>query len=114
MTICTVVRSIRILIWRVTVPISLKKTGYLVSGNAVVVGSGATILIKEISSGTVSGASSVVTKSVLEKGVCADNPAKLMRMLKFLLCKLSVQAYFALAPLRSAARSKCSKSNKNG
>jgi acetyltransferase-like isoleucine patch superfamily enzyme len=54
---------------------------HIVLGNAVIVGSGATILTTEICSGAVIGAGSVVTKPVLVKGVYAGNPAKLLRTL---------------------------------
>jgi len=50
-------------------------------GNNVSIGSGATILAAEICSGCVIGAGSVVTKSIVEKGVYAGNPAKLLRKL---------------------------------
>lgn len=50
-------------------------------GNAVTVGSGATILTTEICSGSVIGAGSVVTKPVLIKGIYAGNPARLLRTL---------------------------------
>lgn len=53
----------------------------IVLGNAVTVGSGATILTTEICSGAVIGAGSVVTKPVLVKGVYAGNPARLLRKL---------------------------------
>ncbi|MEY8711355.1 UDP-3-O-(3-hydroxymyristoyl)glucosamine N-acyltransferase [Mangrovibacter phragmitis] len=53
----------------------------IVLGNAVTVGSGATILTTEICSGAVIGAGSVVTKPVLVKGIYAGNPAKLLRLL---------------------------------
>ncbi len=54
---------------------------HIVLGNAVTVGSGATILTTEICSGVVIGAGSVVTKPVLVKGVYAGNPARLLRKL---------------------------------
>jgi len=54
---------------------------HIVLGNAVIVGSGATILTTEICSGTVIGAGSVVIKPVLVKGVYAGNPARLLRKL---------------------------------
>ncbi|KEA52087.1 hypothetical protein DT73_14385 [Mangrovibacter sp. MFB070] len=53
----------------------------IVLGDAVTVGSGATILTTEICSGAVIGAGSVVTKPVLVKGIYAGNPAKLLRLL---------------------------------
>jgi acetyltransferase-like isoleucine patch superfamily enzyme len=53
----------------------------IVLGNAVTVGSGATILTTDICSGAVIGAGSVVTKPVLIKGVYAGNPARLLREL---------------------------------
>ncbi|HED1243897.1 TPA: N-acetyltransferase [Enterobacter bugandensis] len=54
---------------------------HIVLGNAVTVGSGATILTTDICSGAVIGAGSVVTKPVLIKGVYAGNPARLLREL---------------------------------
>lgn len=51
----------------------------IVLGNAVTVGSGATILTTEICSGAVIGAGSVVTKPVQVKGIYAGNPARLLR-----------------------------------
>lgn len=53
----------------------------IVLGNAVTVGTGATILTTDICSGAVIGAGSVVTKPVLIKGVYAGNPARLLREL---------------------------------
>ncbi|MFZ4834461.1 acyltransferase [Rouxiella sp. Mn2063] len=50
-------------------------------GDNVSIGSGATILAAEICSGSVIGAGSVVVKSIVEKGVYAGNPAKLLRKL---------------------------------
>ena len=50
-------------------------------GDDVTIGSGATILAKEICSGTIIGAGSVVTKSIYKKGIYAGNPAKLLRKL---------------------------------
>lgn len=50
-------------------------------GNAVTVGSGATILTTEICSGAVIGAGSVVIKPIKAKGIYAGNPAKLLRLL---------------------------------
>lgn len=54
---------------------------HIVFGNAVTVGSGATILTTEICSGAVIGEGSMVTKPVLVKGVYAGNSAKLLRKL---------------------------------
>lgn len=54
---------------------------HIILGDAVTVGSGATILTTEICSGAVIGAGSVVTKPVLIKGIYAGNPAKLLRLL---------------------------------
>jgi len=54
---------------------------HIVLGDAVTVGSGATILTTEICSGTVIGAGSVVTKPILIKGIYAGNPAKRLRKL---------------------------------
>jgi len=53
----------------------------IVLGDAVTVGSGASILTAEICSGAVIGAGSVVTKPVRVKGIYAGNPAKLLRTL---------------------------------
>jgi acetyltransferase-like isoleucine patch superfamily enzyme len=50
-------------------------------GNNVSIGSNATILPVKIVDGVVIGAGSVVTKSILEKGVYAGNPAKKIRSL---------------------------------
>jgi len=55
--------------------------GHITLGNDVSVGSGATILAVSICDGVVIGAGSVVTKSIVEKGVYAGNPAKLLRRL---------------------------------
>ncbi|VUS23085.1 acyltransferase [Klebsiella spallanzanii] len=55
--------------------------GRIVIGDAVSIGSGATILAVSICDGAVIGAGSVVTKSITEKGVWAGNPAKLLRRL---------------------------------
>ena len=55
--------------------------GRIVVGNDVSIGSGATILAVTITDGAVSGAGSVVTKSLTEKGVYAGNPARLLRRL---------------------------------
>lgn len=51
-------------------------------GNKVSIGSNATILPVSICDGTVIGAGSVVTKDILEPGIYAGNPAKLIRTLK--------------------------------
>lgn len=48
-------------------------------GNRVSIGSNATILPVAIVDGTVIGAGSVVTKDILERGVYAGNPARLVR-----------------------------------
>ncbi len=50
-------------------------------GNNVSIGSNATILPVKIADGTVIGAGAVVTKDILEKGIYAGNPAKLIRKL---------------------------------
>ena len=55
--------------------------GHLTVGNDVSIGSGATILAVSICDGAVIGAGSVVTKSIVEKGVYAGNPARLLRRL---------------------------------
>ncbi|RAY80322.1 N-acetyltransferase [Enterobacter cloacae] len=55
--------------------------GRITVGNDVSIGSGATILAVSICDGAVIGAGSVVTKSIVEKGVYAGNPARLMRRL---------------------------------
>lgn len=55
--------------------------GRIVIGNDVSIGSGATILAVAICDGAVIGAGSVVTKSIVEKGVYAGNPARLLRLL---------------------------------
>jgi acetyltransferase-like isoleucine patch superfamily enzyme len=55
--------------------------GRITIGNDVSIGSGATILAVSICDGTVIGAGSVVTKSIIEKGVYAGNPARLLRRL---------------------------------
>ena len=55
--------------------------GRITVGNDVSIGSGATILAVSICDGTVIGAGSVVTKSIVEKGVYAGNPARLLRRL---------------------------------
>lgn len=54
---------------------------HIILGDAVTVGSGATILTTKICSGAVIGAGSVVTKPILIKGIYAGNPAKLLRLL---------------------------------
>ncbi|MEP8891232.1 acyltransferase [Enterobacter roggenkampii] len=55
--------------------------GHITVGNDVSIGSGATILAVSICDGAVIGAGSVVTKSIVEKGVYAGNPARLLRRL---------------------------------
>ncbi|MEI9862519.1 acyltransferase [Enterobacter bugandensis] len=50
-------------------------------GDAVTVGSGATILTRFICSGSVIGAGSVVVKPIEIKGIYAGNPARLLRTL---------------------------------
>ena len=50
-------------------------------GDAVTVGSGATILSPHICSGTVIGAGAVVVKPITVKGIYAGNPARLIRTL---------------------------------
>ncbi|AKL01802.1 N-acetyltransferase [Enterobacter asburiae] len=55
--------------------------GHITVGNDVSIGSGATILAISICDGAVIGAGSVVTKSIVEKGVYAGNPARLLRRL---------------------------------
>lgn len=55
--------------------------GHIIVGNDVSIGSGATILAVSICDGAVIGAGSVVTKSIVEKGVYAGNPARLLRRL---------------------------------
>lgn len=50
-------------------------------GNNVSIGSNATILPVEICNGVVIGAGSVVTKSLMKKGVYAGNPVRLIREL---------------------------------
>jgi acetyltransferase-like isoleucine patch superfamily enzyme len=50
-------------------------------GNDVHIGSNATILPVRICDGAVIGAGAVVTKDILEKGVYAGNPARLIRLL---------------------------------
>lgn len=55
--------------------------GHIIVGNDVSIGSGATILTVSICDGAVIGAGSVVTKSIVEKGVYAGNPARLLRRL---------------------------------
>lgn len=48
-------------------------------GDKVSIGSNATILPVNIAAGTVIGAGSVVTRDILEPGVYAGNPARLLR-----------------------------------
>ena len=55
--------------------------GHITVGNDVSIGNGATILAVSICDGAVIGAGSVVTKSIVEKGVYAGNPARLLRRL---------------------------------
>ncbi|WP_320711253.1 acyltransferase [Enterobacter asburiae] len=55
--------------------------GHITVGNDVSIGSGATILAVSICDGAVIGAGSVVTKSIVEKGVYTGNPARLLRRL---------------------------------
>ncbi|HED3854817.1 acyltransferase [Enterobacter soli] len=55
--------------------------GRITVGNDVSIGSGATILAVSICDGVVIGAGSVVTKSIVEKGVYAGNPARMLRRL---------------------------------
>ncbi|MEP8539672.1 acyltransferase [Enterobacter asburiae] len=55
--------------------------GHITVGNDVSIGSGATILAVSICDGAVIGAGSVVTKSIVEKGIYAGNPARLLRRL---------------------------------
>lgn len=55
--------------------------GHITVGNDVSIGSGATILAVSICDGAAIGAGSVVTKSIVEKGVYAGNPARLLRRL---------------------------------
>ena len=55
--------------------------GHITIGNDVSIGSGATILAVSICDGAVIGAGSVETKSIVEKGVYAGNPARLLRRL---------------------------------
>ena len=55
--------------------------GRITNGNNVSIGSGATILAVSICDGVVIGAGSVVTRSIVEKGVYAGNPARLLRRL---------------------------------
>ncbi|MBN2562037.1 MAG: N-acetyltransferase [Phycisphaerae bacterium] len=50
-------------------------------GNNVSIGTNATILPVRIADGVVVGAGSVVTKDLLEKGIYAGNPARLLRRL---------------------------------
>ena len=55
--------------------------GHITAGNDVSIGSGASILAGSICDGAVIGAGSVVTKSIVEKGVYAGNTARLLRRL---------------------------------
>ena len=48
-------------------------------GNNVVIGSNSTLLPVSITSGTVIGAGSTVTKNINVKGIYAGSPAKLLR-----------------------------------
>lgn len=57
------------------------KWKYTHIGNNVSIGSNATILPVSICDGVVIGAGSVVTKSIIQKGIYAGNPAKLIRPL---------------------------------
>ena len=50
-------------------------------GNHVSIGSNATVLPVEVCDGAVIGAGAVVTKNIVEKGIYAGNPAKLIRIL---------------------------------
>jgi acetyltransferase-like isoleucine patch superfamily enzyme len=50
-------------------------------GNNVSIGSNATILPVSICDGAVIGAGAVVTKNIIQKGIYAGNPAKLIRSL---------------------------------
>ncbi len=50
-------------------------------GNHVSIGSNATILPVRIADGVVVGAGAVVTRDLLEKGIYAGNPARLLRRL---------------------------------
>jgi acetyltransferase-like isoleucine patch superfamily enzyme len=50
-------------------------------GDGVCIGSGATLLPVRICDGVVIGAGSVVTRDLLEKGIYAGNPARLIRRL---------------------------------
>ncbi len=55
--------------------------GRIAIGDDVSIGSGATILAVSVCAGAVIGAGSVVTHSIVEKGVYAGNPARLLRRL---------------------------------
>lgn len=50
-------------------------------GNSVSIGSNATLLPVSICDGVVIGAGAVVTKDIIEKGIYAGNPAKMIRRL---------------------------------
>jgi acetyltransferase-like isoleucine patch superfamily enzyme len=50
-------------------------------GDRVLIGSSATILPVTICDGTVIGAGSVVTKNIVQPGIYAGNPAKLIRVI---------------------------------
>lgn len=55
-----------------------KKT---IIGNNVSIGSNATILPVTIADGVIIGAGAVVTKSIIQKGIYAGNPARMIRKL---------------------------------
>lgn len=55
--------------------------GHTRIGNRVSIGSGATILAVAICDDAVIGAGAVVTKNITQKGIYAENPAKLLREL---------------------------------
>jgi acetyltransferase-like isoleucine patch superfamily enzyme len=50
-------------------------------GNHVSIGSNATILPVSVCDGAVIGAGAVVTKNIVQKGIYAGNPARLLRAL---------------------------------
>ena len=50
-------------------------------GNGVSIGSNATILPVRIADGVVIGAGAVVTRDLVERGIYAGNPARLLRRL---------------------------------